>query len=120
MKVPGSIVSCHTALVNGIGVEGHVTIDVVAKLAMERPAGVKGVGVRDPLGAPGMEDYEKGVIRSTILDYPSPKESRTGRRASPAGSRICRPAGWPHPSLLVLGLPGFRGPPAALSRLAGG
>ncbi|HEY0997076.1 MAG TPA: DUF411 domain-containing protein [Gemmatimonadaceae bacterium] len=58
MKVPGSIASCHTALVNGIVVEGHVPIDVVAKLAMERPAGVKGVGVNGmPLGAAGMEGY---------------------------------------------------------------
>ena len=58
MKVPGSIASCHTAIVNGIVVEGHVPIDVVAKLAMERPAGVKGVGVNGmPLGAAGMEGY---------------------------------------------------------------
>jgi hypothetical protein len=58
MKVPGSIASCHTAIVNGIVVEGHVPIDVVAKLALERPAGVKGVGVNGmPLGAAGMEGY---------------------------------------------------------------
>lgn len=58
MNVPGSISSCHTAVVNGIVAEGHVPIDVVAKLAIERPVGVKGVGVNGmPLGAPGMEGY---------------------------------------------------------------
>ena len=47
--------SCHTAIVEGFVVEGHVPADVVWKLLNERPD-VVGIAVPDmPLGSPGME-----------------------------------------------------------------
>ena len=47
--------SCHTAIVEGYVVEGHVPADVVWKLLTERPD-VVGIAVPDmPLGSPGME-----------------------------------------------------------------
>lgn len=47
--------SCHTAIVEGYVVEGHVPADVVWKLLKERPD-VVGIAVPDmPLGSPGME-----------------------------------------------------------------
>lgn len=54
--VPPALSSCHTALVNGYVIEGHVPADVITKLLAERPAGVKGLAVPGmPMGSPGME-----------------------------------------------------------------
>ena len=53
--VPQSLRSCHTALVGGYVIEGHVPADVVARLLRERPkiAGLAVPGM--PAGSPGME-----------------------------------------------------------------
>ena len=53
--VPTSNSSCHTALVDGYVVEGHVPADVIKRLLAERPeiAGVAVPGM--PTGSPGME-----------------------------------------------------------------
>lgn len=48
--------SCHTALVDGYVVEGHVPIADVRRLLQERPEGVVGLAVPGmPIGSPGME-----------------------------------------------------------------
>jgi hypothetical protein len=53
--VPGRMVSCHTAVVDGYAVEGHVPAHVVKRLLSERP-NVKGIAVPGmPIGSPGME-----------------------------------------------------------------
>lgn len=53
--VPTALRSCHTALVGGYVVEGHVPADVIRKLLRERPA-VAGIAVPGmPMGSPGME-----------------------------------------------------------------
>ena len=53
--VPAALESCHTGVVDGYVVEGHVPAQVVRKLLAERPA-VKGIGVPGmPAGSPGME-----------------------------------------------------------------
>jgi hypothetical protein len=53
--VPGDLHSCHTGLVGGYVVEGHVPADVIRKLLAERPQ-VAGVAVPGmPMGSPGME-----------------------------------------------------------------
>jgi hypothetical protein len=55
MGVPGNMLSCHTAVIDGYAVEGHVPADVVARLLRERPA-VAGIAVPGmPIGSPGME-----------------------------------------------------------------
>jgi hypothetical protein len=55
--VPGPMVSCHTAVVDGYAIEGHVPADVVARLLRERP-GVDGIAVPGmPIGSPGMEQF---------------------------------------------------------------
>jgi len=54
--VPEELASCHTALVGGYAVEGHVPLDELARLLKERPSGIKGIAVPGmPLGSPGME-----------------------------------------------------------------
>lgn len=52
--VPARMGSCHTAVVDGYAIEGHVPADAVAKLLRER-AEVAGIAVPGmPAGAPGM------------------------------------------------------------------
>lgn len=53
--VPPAVSSCHTSLVGGYVVEGHVPADAVTRLLRERPK-VAGLAVRGmPIGSPGME-----------------------------------------------------------------
>jgi hypothetical protein len=53
--VPGGVRSCHTALVGGYVLEGHVPAEDVQRLLRQRP-GIVGVGVPGmPIGSPGME-----------------------------------------------------------------
>jgi hypothetical protein len=54
-RVPESLRSCHTALVGGYVIEGHVPADVVRKLLKELPKviGIAAPGM--PVGSPGME-----------------------------------------------------------------
>jgi hypothetical protein len=53
--VPQRLGSCHTALVEGYVVEGHVPADVIHKLLKDRPQ-VTGIAVPGmPIGSPGME-----------------------------------------------------------------
>ena len=53
--VPGRLFSCHTALVDGYVVEGHVPAEDIARMLEERPdiAGISVPGM--PIGSPGME-----------------------------------------------------------------
>ena len=53
--VPGHLASCHTAIVDGYVVEGHVPADVIRRMLRERPQ-VAGIAVPGmPMGSPGME-----------------------------------------------------------------
>ena len=53
--VPADLEACHTALVGGYVVEGHVPADVIVRLLRERPP-VVGLAVPGmPAGSPGME-----------------------------------------------------------------
>lgn len=53
--VPTAMSSCHTALVDGYAVEGHVPADQIKRLLAERPeiVGIAAPGM--PMGSPGME-----------------------------------------------------------------
>ncbi len=54
-KVPNNLYSCHTAIVEGYVIEGHVPADTVRRLLKEKPA-VVGLAVPGmPIGSPGME-----------------------------------------------------------------
>jgi len=54
--VPNELRSCHTAIVDGYVLEGHVPADAIIKLLHLRPADVIGLGVPGmPIGSPGME-----------------------------------------------------------------
>jgi hypothetical protein len=54
-RVPRSMVSCHTAVVNGYTIEGHVPAAEIKRLLSERPR-VVGLAVPGmPVGSPGMD-----------------------------------------------------------------
>ena len=53
--VPPALHSCHTAIVKGYVVEGHVPADSIKRLLKDRPS-VTGLAVPGmPVGSPGME-----------------------------------------------------------------
>lgn len=68
--VPQQARSCHTALVGGYVVEGHVPADVIRKMLRERPAivGIAAPGM--PVGSPGMEmpDGRKDTYQIVAFD----------------------------------------------------
>lgn len=54
--VPQALRSCHTVIVGGYVIEGHVPAREIARLLREKPKGVKGLAVAGmPIGSPGME-----------------------------------------------------------------
>ncbi len=54
-NIPTQLQSCHTAIVDGYIVEGHVSVAEIERLLSERPA-VAGIAVPGmPPGSPGME-----------------------------------------------------------------
>ena len=57
--LPSGLGSCHTAIVDGYVVEGHVPADVVKRMLRERPeiAGIAVPGM--PIGSPGMEQGDR-------------------------------------------------------------
>ena len=60
LGVPAGQTSCHTAVIDGYTIEGHVPADLIRKLLTERPRGVKGLAVPGmPVGSPGMEGVFK-------------------------------------------------------------
>jgi hypothetical protein len=53
--VPTELQSCHTAIVDGYVIEGHVPVEEIERLLAERPELI-GIGVAGmPVGSPGME-----------------------------------------------------------------
>jgi hypothetical protein len=55
-NVPRQARSCHTAVVDGFAIEGHVPVADIQRLLKERPRGVIGLAVPGmPIGSPGME-----------------------------------------------------------------
>lgn len=83
LGVPDDLVSCHTGLVDGYVVEGHVPVREVLRLLAERPSNVRGLAVPGmPLGSPGMEvpsgqreayeviAFNRGGSRNVFARYP--------------------------------------------------
>jgi hypothetical protein len=65
--IPDSLQSCHTAVVDGYVVEGHVPAGDIARLLTERPeaAGLAVPGM--PTGSPGMEVSGRPAERYEVL-----------------------------------------------------
>ena len=67
MGVPEQLESCHTAMIDGYVVEGHVPADDVKRLLKERPKakGLSAPGM--PMGSPGMEQGAMKERYVTVL-----------------------------------------------------
>jgi hypothetical protein len=67
--VPPEAGSCHTALVGGYVLEGHVPADSVKRLLREKPK-VAGLAVPGmPVGSPGMEVPSGQVDRYNVVSF---------------------------------------------------
>jgi len=67
--VPRALQTCHTALVEGYVVEGHVPADLIDRLLSERPR-IVGIAVPGmPLGSPGMEAPGQTPERYQVLTF---------------------------------------------------
>jgi hypothetical protein len=61
------LAGCHTAIIGGYAVEGHVPVRDILRLLDERTGGAIGLAVPGmPIGSPGME-YENQLDRYDVL-----------------------------------------------------
>lgn len=59
LGLPAKVASCHTAVIDGYLIEGHVPADDIKRLLKQRPQ-IKGLSVPQmPVGTPGMEMGER-------------------------------------------------------------
>jgi hypothetical protein len=78
--VPAALESCHTGVVDGFVVEGHVPADVIDQLLRERPK-VVGVAVPGmPIGAPGMEMPGQKAERYDVIAFDARGSTRVFAR----------------------------------------
>ncbi len=78
--VPEELASCHTAVVDGYVVEGHVPAADIARLLDERPA-VRGLSVPGmPVGSPGMEDPSGRSESYEVLTFDDEGDTRVFSR----------------------------------------
>lgn len=71
LKVPDTLASCHTTMVGGLVVEGHVPASAIRSLLARRPKGIIGLSAPGmPRGSPGMEmpDGSKDPLGLTLFD----------------------------------------------------
>ena len=53
-NVPQEFASCHTTIIGGYVVEGHIPVEAIAKLLLEKPS-ILGIAMPGmPIGSPGM------------------------------------------------------------------
>jgi hypothetical protein len=61
--IPANLQSCHTTVIDGYFIEGHVPIEVVQKLLKEKPE-IDGIGLPGmPIGTPGMPGPKREPYR---------------------------------------------------------
>lgn len=67
LGVPDKLASCHTAVVNGYFVEGHVPAEDVKRLLAEKPRALGIAAPGMPVGSPGMEMGERRDPYDVVL-----------------------------------------------------
>ena len=74
--LPANLVSCHTAIVDGIAFEGHVPIADMNRVLASRPKGVRGLAVAGmPIGSPGMELPGVRAQRYNVIAFGAARSS---------------------------------------------
>jgi hypothetical protein len=67
LGVPQPLASCHTGVVGGYVIEGHVPAEDIRKLLADKPA-ARGLAVPGmPIGSPGMEQGDRRDAYDTVL-----------------------------------------------------
>lgn len=67
LGVPDMLWSCHTSVIDGYAVEGHVPVDVIVELLMERPE-IDGIALPGmPSGSPGMGGRKEDAFTFTAF-----------------------------------------------------
>ena len=67
MGVPQELASCHTGVVDGYVLEGHVPAESIRRLLTEKPA-ARGLAVPGmPIGSPGMEQGDRRDAYEAVL-----------------------------------------------------
>lgn len=75
--VPADMASCHTVLVGGYVLEGHVPFAHVAKLLADQPKDIIGIAVPGmPRGSPGMEMADGTVDPFDVMGFSRSGQSR--------------------------------------------
>jgi hypothetical protein len=82
LGVPAKLGSCHTALVDGYAIEGHVPASEVQRLLRERPPAVGLVVPGMPIGSPGMDTPAYGGRRDAYSVLLLGKDGKTSVYAS--------------------------------------
>ena len=68
--VPARLASCHTAVIGGYAIEGHVPMRHVAKLLRDKPRDIRGIAVPGmPRGSPGMEMPDGSVDAFEVMQF---------------------------------------------------
>ena len=68
-NVPLQIQSCHTAIVDGYIIEGHVPVPEIERLLTERPDVVGLAVIGMPVGSPGMEGDSQSQQPFDVLAF---------------------------------------------------
>ena len=67
-NMPSNLASCHTAIIDGYLVEGHVPAGEIRRLIAEKPEAI-GISVPGmPQGAPGMESFRPEPYNVWLID----------------------------------------------------
>ena len=75
--VPDELASCHTTIVDGYAIEGHVPLGDVARLLRERPSGARGIAVPGmPRGSPGMEMPDESKDSFQVIAFDAAGKTR--------------------------------------------
>lgn len=67
--VPPELQTCHTTIIDGYFVEGHIPLEAIEKLLSEKPD-IKGIAMPGmPSGSPGMPGTKKGDFIIYAVNY---------------------------------------------------
>jgi hypothetical protein len=71
--VPDALAACHTVLIGGYVVEGHVPVGVIHRLLAQKPE-IKGVALPGmPAGSPGMAGEKTAPLTIYVISGGAPK-----------------------------------------------
>ncbi|MEX0778208.1 MAG: DUF411 domain-containing protein [Balneolales bacterium] len=67
-NIPSELASCHTGMIDGYVVEGHVPAEDIRRMVSEKPDAI-GISVPNmPMGSPGMEGHRVDPYNVVLLD----------------------------------------------------